>query len=267
MSVEGSALPDGWTLAPLAEIGLWSGGGTPSKRNPAYWEGGDIPWVSPKDMGPPQLSRTQDKITRLASEETAARTLPAGSIAFVVRSGVLNRTLPISLVPFEAAYNQDMRVLTPAAGLDVHWLLWALRGASEDIRRVCRKDGVTVASIEVPRLLQYRLAIPPWRQQDAHRGDAESEIRCPPARDDRSYESSRTAEALSGVRSSCCGHRQIGRSHPAPSLRREVDSRAHPCRSEGAMGRNSNGSLHGARSTHTGDWYRASGGLVLGHCG
>jgi len=33
----------------LGTCGSWSSGGTPSKKNEAFW-GGDIPWVSPKDM-------------------------------------------------------------------------------------------------------------------------------------------------------------------------------------------------------------------------
>ena len=33
----------------ISEIGTVVGGGTPSTKNPDYW-GGDIPWISPKDL-------------------------------------------------------------------------------------------------------------------------------------------------------------------------------------------------------------------------
>lgn len=158
-------LPRGWAEATLGQLGVWSGGGTPSKRNPAYWNDGEIPWVSPKDMGEMVLRGTEDHITRVAAEESSARVVAPDSIAFVVRSGILSRTLPIALVPFEAAYNQDMRVLTPTQSLNASWLLWALTAAAEDIRRRCQKQGTTVASIEVPQLQAYRLPVPPHEEQ------------------------------------------------------------------------------------------------------
>jgi len=159
-------LPIGWVRAPLGMLGEWSGGGTPSKAQPDYWHNGTVPWVSPKDMKQIVLDASQDHITDLACAESSARLMPPGSIAFVVRSGILNHTLPIALVPFEAAYNQDMRVLTPCSELNARWLLWALVGASEDIRRSCRKDGVTVASIDSQGLQAFELAIPPRSEQD-----------------------------------------------------------------------------------------------------
>ena len=64
-------LPRGWGEATLGELGVWSGGGTPSKRNPAYWNDGEIPWVSPKDMGEMVLRGTEDHITRLAADESS----------------------------------------------------------------------------------------------------------------------------------------------------------------------------------------------------
>ena len=93
-------LPIGWVRAPLGMLGEWSGGGTPSKAQPDYWHNGTVPWVSPKDMKQIVLDASQDHITDLACAESSARLMPPGSIAFVVRSGILNHTLPIALVPF-----------------------------------------------------------------------------------------------------------------------------------------------------------------------
>ena len=42
-------IPKEWQLVPLRDVGTWSSGGTPSRRNPDYWTGA-IPWVSGKDM-------------------------------------------------------------------------------------------------------------------------------------------------------------------------------------------------------------------------
>lgn len=62
----------------LKELGDWYGGGTPSKSNPAFWTDGDVPWLSPKDMGSDVLQRTQDHVTRVAVSGSSTKLVPAG---------------------------------------------------------------------------------------------------------------------------------------------------------------------------------------------
>lgn len=153
-------VPSSWTRRTLGDLGSWTGGATPSKANSAFW-GGAIPWVSPKDMKAFVLGGAQDAITDQAVEESAVRIFPANSIAFVTRSGILEHTLPIALIPFPATCNQDIKVLTPQEGVDERWLLNALLGVAPDIRRACQKDGTTVASIDFAALKAYELPVPP----------------------------------------------------------------------------------------------------------
>lgn len=76
--------PDGISYEPLADIGEWYGGGTPSKSRLDYWRSGTIPWVSPKDMGRPIIDSTEDYITETAVNGSATRLVPANSVAVVV---------------------------------------------------------------------------------------------------------------------------------------------------------------------------------------
>jgi type I restriction enzyme S subunit len=166
---------DGWTSASLDELGAWTGGGTPSKSNAQFWDG-EVPWVSPKDMKSLRLVDTRDHISEKAIEESAAKTFRANSIAFVVRSGILEHTLPIALVPFRATANQDMKVLTPSPEISVDWLLYALVASAADIREQCRKHGTTVASIDFPKLKRYRIGVPPRAAQDRISSATESRM-------------------------------------------------------------------------------------------
>lgn len=162
----GIEAPVGWTTAALSDLGQWFGGGTPSKQRSDFWSGGDVPWVSPKDMKSLLISDTEDHISELALEETVVHRFPAGSIAFVVRSGILEHTLPVAQILVEATANQDMRVLAPAPQLNAKWLLYAVLAEAPSIRTACQKDGTTVASIDVPKLSAWNLAVPPRGEQD-----------------------------------------------------------------------------------------------------
>jgi len=160
-----SQLPAGWSSVRLGDLGTWYGGGTPSKSRPEFWEGGSIPWLSPKDMGADVIGSTQDLITEAAVAESATRLVPAGSVAVVVRSGILERKLPVALVPMEVSLNQDMKALVPRADVDPRWVAWGLRATGQDILGRCRKAGTTVASIDTKLLLAQLLPLPPLEEQ------------------------------------------------------------------------------------------------------
>ncbi|WP_078962070.1 restriction endonuclease subunit S [Streptomyces hygroscopicus] len=160
-----SELPAGWAWAKLGELGVWYGGGTPSKRRPEFWKNGTIPWLSPKDMGAETLTSTQDLIHPSALEDSPVKLVPANSVAFVVRSGILERTVPVAYVPFETTLNQDMKAISPHGGIDARWLAWSLRAREQYILRHCRKRGTTVASLETAWLMDTRLAVPPLAEQ------------------------------------------------------------------------------------------------------
>ncbi|WP_435615894.1 restriction endonuclease subunit S [Streptomyces coelicoflavus] len=158
-------LPAGWVRATLGELGEWFGGGTPSKKNPEFWTDGTIPWLSPKDMGEDVLAGTQDLIHESALGASPVKLLPAGSVAIVVRSGILERKVPVAYVPFEVTLNQDMKAVVPYKGIDGRWLAAVIASQEQRILADCRKAGTTVASLEVSRLMEVRILVPPSAEQ------------------------------------------------------------------------------------------------------
>jgi type I restriction enzyme, S subunit len=193
------SIPSGWARATLDELGDWYGGGTPSKKVPGFWDG-DIPWVSPKDMKALKLDDAQDHITEAAVAESAAKLFRANSLAFVVRSGILEHTLPIALVRRSATVNQDIKVLTPDPKLNPEWLLYTLLALAPTIRHECQKDGTTVASIDFPQLKTYPILVPPRAEQDRIVAAVESAMA---AVDEAEVSLRRTAAHVSAFRESC----------------------------------------------------------------
>lgn len=154
-----------WPLVALQELGEWQGGSTPSKRNPGYWRDGTIPWLSPKDMGSDVARATRDHITESALATTAIRLVPANSVAVVVRSGILEHTLPVAVVPFATTLNQDIKALAPRPDVDPRWVAWGLRAAERHLLSTAGKAGTTVASLDTRRLMAHRLPLPNLEEQ------------------------------------------------------------------------------------------------------
>ncbi len=154
-------------LIHLKNTGNWSGGGTPSKANPAYWEGGTIPWVSPKDMKTFEIVDSQDKITPEAIADSPVRLVPAGSILMVVRSGILAHTFPVAIAKTDVTLNQDMKAITPREGIVPKFLAYQLTSQSNEILTHCTKTGTTVSSVETKLLQSLPFWIPDATKQEA----------------------------------------------------------------------------------------------------
>jgi type I restriction enzyme S subunit len=158
-------LPEGWCWAPLGKLGTWTGGGTPSKANAAYWTNGDIPWVSPKDMKVDVIGETEDKITAVAVEGSAAKYVPASSVLMVMRSGILRHSFPVAVTDRVVTLNQDLRAITPCGAVSAHYLARYLARAAKQVLADCSKDGTTVNSVEVSALEKLPVPLAPLAEQ------------------------------------------------------------------------------------------------------
>lgn len=151
---------------PLREVGTWYGGGTPSKSRADYWKSGTIPWISPKDMGHRTLSSTEDYITETAVAESATKLVPKESVALVVRSSILNHTLPIAFVPVAASLNQDMKAVVAGPGIAPRYLFHALRAHRVNLLRAARRSGGSVGSLESGKLWTFEIPVPGLQEQE-----------------------------------------------------------------------------------------------------
>jgi len=152
-------LPCGWTRLTMGEIGRWFGGGTPSKANPSFWTGGNIPWVSPKDMKFDLITDAQDHITADAVAQSATNLVEKGSILIVVRSGILQHTLPVAIAQRQVALNQDLKAVKPLENIRSDYLALALKAFERDILHTCTKTGTTVQSLELPVFLRFKIPV------------------------------------------------------------------------------------------------------------
>lgn len=150
-----------WPRLKLKHLCRLIGGGTPSKDDITYWENGDIPWVSPKDMKKREISETEDYITERAVNESATRKVPAGTPLIVTRSGILKHSLPVALAGVEVAINQDMKAFLFDERVKPKYFQYWIEGQASQLLLEWRQLGATVDSIDVYQMMDSQMAVPP----------------------------------------------------------------------------------------------------------
>ncbi len=151
---------------PVSEFGSLCkvfGGGTPSKKQPAYWTG-KIPWVSPKDMSGDEVHDSEDHISEHAVKESATNLIPTGSILVVTRSGILKHTLPVAVNSVPVTINQDIKAFVPSGGCESTFLAAQLRVLAPAILDTVRV-GATVQNLETDALKRLSMLCPPLSLQ------------------------------------------------------------------------------------------------------
>lgn len=159
-------IPEHWEARKLKFEMSFRGGGTPSKNIESFWNG-DIPWVSPKDMKSEIIDDTKDHITARAISESSTNLVPAGSLLIVVRSGILQRKIPVALCSREVSLNQDMKALSSRGRLNLDFFVLFIRGCEKTLLTEWTKQGATVESIEHQFLANCKVPIPPLSEQNA----------------------------------------------------------------------------------------------------
>ena len=151
-----------WNYLSINECAEVIGGGTPSTKNPNYWDG-NIPWISPKD-----LSNNKDKyitngerfITELGLEKSSAKLLPANSLLFSSRAPI--GYLAINAKP--VATNQGFKSLILKDEFDVEFFYYLFKQKTEFIKSFA--SGSTFQEVSGSVVKNLSFLIPPKQEQE-----------------------------------------------------------------------------------------------------
>ncbi|MBX6756558.1 restriction endonuclease subunit S [Cupriavidus gilardii] len=105
-------VPESWELAPIGAHHAVVSGGTPSRGNPAFWSGGTIPWAKTTEVDYCVITETEEHITPLGLESSAAKMLPAGTLLMAMYGQGITRG-KVAILGIEATCNQACAAITP----------------------------------------------------------------------------------------------------------------------------------------------------------
>lgn len=151
-------LPDGWKWVFLGKITDVVGGGTPSTSHPEYYEGGNIPWLSPADLSDYSdiyISKGNKNITKAGLENSSTRLLPKGTVCLSSRA-------PIGYVVIaanELCTNQGFKSFTPSPYIYPEFLYWYLKCNKSMLESMA--SGTTFLELSGKRTAQVKMPLPP----------------------------------------------------------------------------------------------------------
>lgn len=156
-------IPAGWTVEPIGSLADCVGGGTPSTKNPAYWEDGAHPFCTPKDMSrlsSVTLLDTERHLTDAGVDKISSGSLPVGTV-------LLSSRAPIGYIAINyrpVSINQGIIAMKPTV-VPAEYLRFWLEANMETIK--ANAGGTTFAEINKSKFRPI-LALRPCAEATAH---------------------------------------------------------------------------------------------------
>ncbi len=164
-SSDSSDAAAGWQEVGLGDVVRLVSGGTPSKGEPTYW-GGEVPWVSARDMKQFLLRDTSHHVTA-EGLANGTRQVPAGTLLLLVRGMRLLKELPVCVTERPMAFNQDIKALLPKGRIDPKFLPYLVAGNKRRLLNLVDLAGHGTGRINSDELRALDVRLPPLCEQRA----------------------------------------------------------------------------------------------------
>jgi|LakMenEpi03Aug12_release.lakeMendotaPanAssembly.Ray.scaffolds.fasta_scaffold56942_7 type I restriction enzyme S subunit len=160
-------VPEHWTVMPLRLAARIESGHTPSRSHEEYWIEKDCvyPWFTLGDVwqirdGKAEyVFETQEKVSQVGLDNSAARMLPANTV-------ILSRTASVGfsgILGVPMATTQDFVNWVCGPKIAPEFLLFVFRAMSKEFERL--KYGSTHNTIYMPDIFSFRVALPSLIEQ------------------------------------------------------------------------------------------------------
>lgn len=155
-------LPKDWPTKALEQLCVdIASGGTPSRANPAYWQG-SIPWVTPGELtnlGTKYLSSTDERITDLGLASSGATLVPRDSLLVTTRATLGS----LALAGMPMATNRGFKSAVFGPEVDAAFGYHLFHRIRPELAR--RASGTTFLEISGSQFTQIVVPVPPLQEQ------------------------------------------------------------------------------------------------------
>ena len=146
-----------WKVMKLSEVATIVGGGTPSSSKSEYFENGNIPWITPKDLSgynKRYISKGERNITELGLKNSSAKLLPKNTVLLTSRAPIGY----VAIASNEISTNQGFKNLVLNDGHIPEFFYYLLKNNVHILES--RATGSTFKEISGQILKDTELSIP-----------------------------------------------------------------------------------------------------------
>jgi type I restriction enzyme S subunit len=155
-------LPSNWAWAAVGEIGEVQLGGTPSRKEASYWDGG-VPWVSSGEVANCRISTTRETITAAGLASSSAKLYPAGTV-LIAMIGEGKTRGQSAILDIEAATNQNAAGVLPNTEIADPEYVWRWALAQYEVTRAVGRGGNQPA-LNGQKVRELMIPVPPFEEQ------------------------------------------------------------------------------------------------------
>ena len=152
-------IPENWCWTSLSSVAEWGSGGTPSRKNPDYYEG-NIPWIKTGELDDGYIFDSEEKITEDAVAHSSAKLFPTGSVLVAMYGATIGKT---AILGIPATTNQACACARCNDSLDNKYLFYYLR--SQKYSFIAKGKGGAQPNISQDIIKSYPIPLPPLAEQ------------------------------------------------------------------------------------------------------
>ena len=155
-------VPASWRWTAIGDVSTIIAGGTPKTSDPANFDGGEIPWITPADLSGYRekfIAHGARNITKKGLKSSSARMMPAGTVLFSSRA-------PIGYVAIASqpvTTNQGFKSFVLPDEIDPSYTYYYLQNSRELVESL--SGGTTFKEISGANAARIPFAIAPLPEQ------------------------------------------------------------------------------------------------------
>lgn len=144
-------VPEGWGASKIIRYAYLKTGGTPDRKNMAYWENGTINWISSGEVNKKKIFETNNKITLDGLANSNAMILPINSI-MVALNGQGKTKGTVAILKIESSCNQSLAAfICDEKKLHFNYLFYYLESKYKELRGLVgdnSRDGLSLGHLK-----------------------------------------------------------------------------------------------------------------------
>ena len=152
-------VPKNWCWTRLAHIAKWGSGGTPTRKNPDYYEG-SISWIKTGELNDDYIYETEEHISDEAVAHSSAKLFPINTIAIAMYGATIGK---VGILGVEATTNQACACAVASQAIDYKYLFRFAQSQKDAF--IKKGKGGAQPNISQEIIKEHEIPLPPIAEQ------------------------------------------------------------------------------------------------------